>query len=191
MLQPAKMNTPRKREVESKTNRSLDEYMKERVQYKINLYFRKAQRYRLWHSVASVVIAVSAATVPVFVNLSDNNKIFLHLATAFSLLVSIGVALQEVFRFREHWRNYNLIDSNLRSEEMLFSMSAGPYKDSENEREKMNRFVQRVEELIHDERWDTINMRTSANRISENEKLIASVVDSYLRSKDKATVQKD
>ncbi|MBA4055213.1 MAG: hypothetical protein C0490_10910 [Marivirga sp.] len=185
MSQPAKMNTLRKREVESKTSRSQEEYMKERVQYKINLYFRKAQQYRFWHLVASVVISVSAATVPVFINLSDKSKIFLYLATAFSLLVSIGVALQEVFRFREHWRNYNLIDSNLRSEEMLFSMSAGPYKGSENEKEKMDRFVQRVEELIHDERWDTINMRTSANRIAENEKLIESVVESYLKSKVK------
>jgi hypothetical protein len=179
------INSPRKREVESKTNRSLEEYMKERVQYKINLYFRKAQQYRFWHLFASVVIAVSAAMVPVLVNLSDKNKAFLYLATAFSLLVSIGVALQEVFRFREHWRNYNLIDSNLRSEEMLFSMSAGPYKDTGNEKEKMDRFVQRVEELIHDERWDTINMRTSANRIAENEKLIESVVESYLKSKGK------
>lgn len=189
MSQASKMNNSRKREVESKTTRSLEEYMKERVQYKINLYFRKAQQFRFWHLVASVVIAVSASTVPVFVNLADKNKIFLYLATALSLLVSIGVALQEVFRFREHWRNYNLIDSNLRSEEMLFSMSAGAYKDTGDEREKMNRFVQRVEELIHDERWDTINMRTSANRIAENEELIGSIVESYLKSRNKVTGQ--
>jgi len=183
MSQAINTNAFRKKEIESKTTRSLEEYMKERVQFKMNLYFQKARQYRFWHLCASVIIAVSAALVPVLVNLADEKKIFLYLATAFSLFVSIGVALQEVFRFREHWRNYNLIDSNLRSEEMMFSMSAGPYKDAVNETEKLNRFVQRIEDLIQDERLDTITMRTSANRIAENEKLIESIVESYLKSK--------
>ncbi|WP_373518863.1 DUF4231 domain-containing protein [Pricia sp.] len=187
MSKEVEINNDDYRKIESKTTRSLEEYMAERVQFKINLYFRKARSYRFWHLLASVIIAISAALVPVLVNLSDDNKIFLYLATIFSLLVSIGVALQEVFRFREHWRNYNLIDSNLRSEEMLFSMSAGPYKDTANEKEKANRFVQRIEELIHDERWDTINMRTAANRIAENEKMIESVVESYLKAKNAVT----
>jgi hypothetical protein len=133
----------------------------------------------------AVLIATSAAFVPVLVNvdfrlLNIDSKIW---ATIFSLVVSIGVALQEIFHFREHWRNYNLIDSNLRSEEMLFSMSAGAYAGKKDE-EKNRLFVQRVEELIKDERWETINMRTSANRLTDDPKLVEGIVKNYLDSKN-------
>lgn len=183
MSQTITSNTAHGIKIESKANRSLEDYMKDRVERKINIYLNRTRQYRFWHLFISVIVAVSAALVPVLVNIGKEGEIYRYLATAFSLLVSIGVALQEIFRFREHWRNYNLIDSNLRSEEMIFSMSAGIYKGLPDENEKVNKFVQRIEELIHDERWDTINMRTTANRVAENEKLIESIVESYLKSK--------
>lgn len=168
-----------------KIDRSMDEYIQDRLQYKMNHYYKKGQRFRIYYSIVAVLIAVSAAAVPVLVNLdfrimNIDPKIW---ATVFSLLVSIGVAIQEIFHFREHWRNYNLIDSNLRNEEMLFSMSAGAYADKQRE-EKNKIFVQRVEELIKDERWETINMRTSTNRLTDDPSLVEEIVKNYLDSKN-------
>ena len=168
----------------SKTHRSIEEYMQDRVQYKIRIYFSKARRYKIYHLTTAVTMAISAALVPVLVNLDlglpgFSSKI---LATFLSLLVTIGVALQEIFRFREHWRNYNLIDSNLRGEEMLFSTSASVYATKSQE-EKNRLLVQRVEELIKDERWETIQMRTSTNRLTDDARLVEQIVNEYLDKK--------
>lgn len=168
----------------SKWKRNAEQYMTDRVQFKINLYYRKAKMYRFWYLFISVVVCIGAAVVPVFINMGRENRLFLVIASILSLLVSIGVGLQEIFRFREHWRNYSLVDSNLRNEEMLYSTSAGKYKLVKNdEEEKLNLFVENIEELIKDERIDTINMRTAANRIMENEKMVASVVEDYIKNK--------
>jgi hypothetical protein len=147
----------------SKIARSPQEYMTERVQFKINLYFKKAKQQRMRYLVVSVMVAVSAALVPVLVNIDVDRKIFRYLATVFSLMVSVGVAMQEIFRWREHWRNYDLIDARLRNEEMLFSMSASPYNKEKDEQERFGKFVTRVEEIIAQERFETIHMRTSVN----------------------------
>lgn len=169
----------------SKTIRNISDYTKDRLQHKINIYYKKANKNKGYYYIVALLIAASAAFVPVLVNLdfkfiNIESKVW---ATVFSLLVSIGVAVQEIFHFREHWRNYNLIDSNLRSEEMLFSMSAGAYADKKEE-EKTKIFVQRIEELIRDERWETINMRTSANHLTDDPQLVEEIVKNYLDSKN-------
>lgn len=180
-----KQNTQAEDKIISKIERNMDEYIHDRLQYKINLYYRKGNRFKIYYYIVAVLIATSAALVPLLVNLdvkiiNIDSKIW---ATGFSLLVTIGVAVQEIFHFREHWRNYNLIDSNLRSEEMLFSMSAGGYADKK-QHEKNKIFVQKVEDLIKDERWETINMRTSTNRLTDDPSLVEEIVKNYLDSKN-------
>ncbi len=152
---------------ESKPNRTIQEYIKERVEFKIGIYYKKAKRNRFYHYLFSVVIGINAALVPILINMEDGSKLFLYIATVLSVLVTISVALQEIFRFREHWRNYNLIESTLRSEEMLFSMSAGEYTESKNPEERLKCFVRRVENLIQEERKETINMRTTLSSSKE------------------------
>jgi hypothetical protein len=149
--------------IRSKTERNLQEYLEDRVQFKINLYFKKARSYRFYHLSFAVIIAISAAIVPILINLNDSHEYFQKLATILSVLVTISVALQEIFRFREHWRNYNFIDTSLRREEMLFSMSSEPYASLKTPEEKQHLFVQRIEDLIEEERKETINMRTTTN----------------------------
>ena len=153
----------RKNMIRSKMERNIQEYLEDRVQFKINLYFKKARRYRFYHLFFAVIIAISAAIVPVLINLKNDYYHFQELATILSVLVTISVALQEIFRFREHWRNYNLIDTSLRREEMLFSMSAEPYASLKTPEKKRHLFVQRIEGLIEEERKETIDMRTSTN----------------------------
>lgn len=173
-----------KRRIECKKSRNMEEYLKERVKFKIDIYFCKAKRHQQRHYWFSCIIAIGAAIVPVLINLEINSGFdFILLATILSVIVSIGVAFQEIFHFREHWRNYDMIDANLRNEEMLFSMSAGPYDKIEDETIKNKLFVERIEELIKTERADTINMRTSGQLVSENKKLFESMIDDYLKGK--------
>ena len=158
----------------SKPCYEFDTYMKERVQYKIKIYDKKAHSYRRWYYFLAVTTAICATLVPLLINLQipENWVIDKYTAaTALSLYVSVGVALQEIFRFREHWRNFDLIYANLRREQMLFSGSARPYAEKA-EKIKQELFIENIEELIKNERWETINMQTSPSKdIDLNKKL--------------------
>ena len=175
----------KKRDMVCKTHRGIEDYMQERVKFKINIYFCKAKRQRLKHQWFSVIIAISAALVPVLITLNSTYPGYGLgiLATFFSLVVTIGVGCQELFRFREHWRNYDMIDANLRSEEMLFSMSAGPYENLKDEEKKGLLFAKRIEDLIHSERIDTITMRTAPGSGSENDEHLDNVIEAFLKKK--------
>jgi len=181
------------KEIVYKKNREIGEYITDRVQYKLNRYSCKARRFRRWYYGISIVVAVSSALVPVLVNINGNdvNETLKLTATGFSILVTIGVACQEIFRFREQWRNFDLIAANLRNEEMLYSMAAGSYQEASlpegdpflaesgkeekgkhepkpiTERNRDKLFVERIEELIKNERWDTIHMRTEKTTMEE------------------------
>jgi hypothetical protein len=146
----------------SKLRRSPEEYMKDRVQLKINRYTKKASNYKLAYRVTASVAAIGSAVVPVLVNIPNMERKY---PTIVSLLVVFVVALESVFHFREHWRNYDLISSVLREEEMQFSTRAGPYSPQEikgNHDDVFRTFVKRVEDAIANERAETIVMRTTA-----------------------------
>ena len=147
----------------SKLQRTPEEYIKERVQEKINRYTKKASGYKHAYRVMASVAAIGAAVVPVLVNIPNLNKIY---PTIVSLVVVVVVALESVFHFRKNWRNYDLISSVLREEEMLHSTKAGYYSPKEvggGDDEIFRIFVKRVEDAIANERAETIVMRTTAS----------------------------
>jgi hypothetical protein len=152
-----------------KVRRTPDEYMRDRVQYKIHQYGKKAFRYRTAYWGMASVIAVSSALVPVLVNLPGVSPLY---PTITSLVVVVFVALEGVFHPREHWRNYDLICAVLREEEMRFSTRSGPYAAQSQQEDEVifKRFVERVEEAIARERAETIVMRTS---VGERDKVRA------------------
>ena len=147
-------------QVTSKLTRTPEEYILERVQYKINRYAGKALQYRIGYVLIACVTALGSAVVPVLINMRDVPRM---VPTIVSLAVATAVALESVFHTREHWRNYDLISSVLREEEMRFSTRVDPYKvtDKPQSDEAMfRRFVDRVEDAIAKERSETIVMRT-------------------------------
>lgn len=142
------------KDVEIRTERSLNEYFKDRVERKILRYEQKAKGFKWLYWTLAVVGAVCAAIVPAIIHEEP------VAATAVSLVVTIVVALQGIFHPREHWRNYDLITSALRQEEMLFSTSTGDYATQPDPAKRFKLLVQRVEALIAKERAETITMRT-------------------------------
>ena len=151
--------------IDSKPERDLNSYVKDRLEYKINLYARLAGRYRYVYWTMASTSAIGAALVPALVNLQEVVPVLI--TTLVSLIVAITVALDRVFLPREHWRNFDLVSALLREEEMRFSTRTGPYSPGQLEGEEaFARLVDRVEDAIHREREETIVMRTSQEGIS-------------------------
>jgi hypothetical protein len=133
------------------------EYVETRVNYKTEAYNRKGIFYKYCFLGSATLMMISAALVPVMINLDDVPK---YVPTLLSLLVTILVGLEGVFHFREHWKNYDLIKSFLRQEACMFQAGAGVYREKpENERFLL--LVERVEDAIAKERSQTIEMRTA------------------------------
>jgi|WetSurMetagenome_2_1015567.scaffolds.fasta_scaffold792589_1 hypothetical protein len=136
---------------------SPEDYMKDRVVYKINLYTKKSAQQKFWYQLTSVMAIICAASVPVLINVG----IQVLVPTILSLVVTILVSLEKLFHFREHWRNYDAIAAFLRSEQLQFQTLSGVYKEKAAKPEEAFRlFVRRIEEGIKEERNDTIEMRT-------------------------------
>jgi hypothetical protein len=143
--------------IEDYSARTPDDYLTTRVDFKTQAYRRKGFRYRWGYLSTASIAAISAATVPVLINIKTLDTIY---ATLLSLLVTILVTLEGIFHFREHWKNYDLMKSFLRQEACLYQASAGAYRDKESN-EAFKLLVERVEDAIAKERAQTIEMRTA------------------------------
>ena len=144
--------------VTSKLTRSPAGYIKDRVEYKINRYTRKAERYRWAYRIMASFAAVGSALVPVLINIPGVPAIY---PTILGFSVAAIVGLEGVWHPAEHWRNYDLISSVLREEEMRFSTKAPPYEKNDGENGTFAKFVARIEDAIAKERVETIVMRTT------------------------------
>lgn len=146
------------KEIITSNNRSEKEYFEHRVQYKVNIYTKLAHRFKWTFWIVATISMICAAIVPVLIN-----NHYEELATVLSIVVSITVGLQSIYRFRQHWKNYDIVSSELRHEEMLFSTQSGIYakNDANGAKSKFQIFVERFEALIENEREETILMRTS------------------------------
>lgn len=135
---------------------SPEDYMRERVHYKMTRYGKISRKHRWFYYITSFASIVCAAIVPVLISLGND---FQLPATILSLLVTIFVSVEKLFHFRQHWRNYDSIESFLRSEQLYFQTHSGVY-DKKNEKDAFELFVRRIEDAIKNEREQTIEMRT-------------------------------
>ena len=141
--------------VVSKLQRKPEDYIKDRVQYKINSYTRKGRNFRVLYWAMASFAAIGSIVVPGLMNLES---VPMWIPTALSLCVAAVVALEGIFHPRELWRNYDLIAAGLREEEMRYSTQGEPYNDPAK---AFNVFVKNVEDMIKAERQDTIGLRTA------------------------------
>lgn len=144
-----------RRKINNQLKLTPEEYMEDRVGYKINLYVKLSDRHRWLYYISSLTSIVCAATVPVLIQ-SEGYKVH---AIVLSLIVTVMVSVEKLFQFRQHWRNYDTIESYLRREQLLYQRRAGIYKDK-SEEEAAEIFVSRIEDGIKHEREETIEMRT-------------------------------
>lgn len=159
--------TPSKKEpdcksspVRSKLKRTPEEYMSDRVEHKIKKYEKKGAQYRLCYSVLMGITAIGAVLVPALIN----SEVPKQVPAFVGMTVAVSIALEGVFHNREQWRNYDLISSSLREEEMRFSTGTEPYAKEnlgQDDDEIFQKFVARIEDAIAKERVQTIEQRTT------------------------------
>lgn len=134
-----------------------EEYMKDRVVYKIQVYDKLSKQHKFRYQTTSLVGIILAASVPVLINLGVGTIV----PTVLSLIVTILVSVEKLFHFREHWRNYDELAAVLRSEQLKFQTKAGEYAREDHDADGIfKKFVTRIEQAISEERKETIEMRT-------------------------------
>jgi hypothetical protein len=131
-----------------------EEYLKERVESKIHLYSRLSRYYRTGYLIVGTLSILSSAAVPVLINIKVNPYIPILL----SLLVTILVGSEKLFRFRDYWRNYDLTQETLKREKYLFQTRSGVYDNKEDET-AFQLFVKRFEDTIKVERNQALDVR--------------------------------
>lgn len=104
-----------------------EEYMKDRVIYKLRIYEERGEEQKRLYRMTSLVGIILASSVPVLINLQVNTIV----PTVLSLIVTILVSVEKLFHFREHWRNYDEMAAILRSEQLKFQTRAGEYARKE------------------------------------------------------------
>lgn len=152
--------------IETKLSRRPEDYLKDRVEFKINAYSKRGDRNKYAYWAMASTAAVGSALVPVLINIDGVPN---EASTIVSLIVAITVALDSIFHPRELWRNYDLIAAGLREEEMRYSTKTGPYTASQLAKgeDAFSKFVGRVEDKIAEERAETILTRTATPAESE------------------------
>jgi hypothetical protein len=130
-------------------------YFKDRVEEKIKAYTRLSRIYRFFYLFSGSLSIISSAAVPVLINANINERY----ATLLSLFVTILVALERLFRFREYWRNFDFAEELLKREKYLYQARSGEYANKKEE-DAFKLFVKRFEERIRAERIQTLDDRT-------------------------------
>ncbi len=147
-------------ELLSKETLTVNEYIANRVLFKIRLYFKKSKFYKFWYRGLLLLTLIFGALVPVFVNwqsISGHKDI----ATVFSILVIVFVSIETTFQFRETYKNYKLTEDKLTTQLHLFQTNSEPY-NLNDKTENFKNFVSEIESIIALERKETIKSLTKA-----------------------------
>jgi hypothetical protein len=134
-----------------------EQYFHERVEEKIRAYTRLSRIYRAAYLVIGTVSIVASSLVPVLINTTDTLLVSYPrvLPTLLSLVVTILVAVEKLFRFREYWRNFDTAEESLKREKFMYQARTGEY-DNKSDDDAFATFVKRFEEKIKLERMQSL-----------------------------------
>ncbi len=137
------------------------DYIQQRVKQYQSWYDRKAVTAKSYYLRMRTIIVISGVFLPVVVNSSiipwkDG------ISSVISLIVAGGVALENVYHFREQWKNYRSTEQFLSREQVLFLTGEGGYKDIKCAQAAFIYFVERCESAIEAENASTLNIMTLA-----------------------------
>lgn len=135
---------------------NVNEYEKERISFNIKRYRAKANMCREIYLYSSLLAIVLGSLIPILINL-DVPK---YVTTLISFLIVIIIALENVYHFRERWKNYQIAEELLRREKYLFQTQSEPY-DKIEDAKSYALLVKNIEAIIKDERDKTIQARSS------------------------------
>lgn len=126
------------------TNKA-EQYLNGRWQQQRDYYSRQSARNKRWHQYLLAFSTIGALMVPVLLNIDQVPKL---VPTVLSVLVSVALALDNVFHFGENWRSFRQTLEALKQERVYFEVGIGSYADTQT---AFPLFVQTCEEIIQTE----------------------------------------
>ena len=126
------------------TNKA-EQYLNGRWQQQRDYYSRQSARNKRWHQYLLAFSTIGALIVPVLLNIDQVPKL---VPTILSVLVSVALALDNVFHFGENWRSFRQTLEALKQERIYFETGIDPYADAQT---AFSLFVQTCEEIMQAE----------------------------------------
>jgi hypothetical protein len=135
---------------------TLELYVEERVIFNIKRYRSKATMCRETYLYTTLFAVILGSLVPILINMTTCKIV----TTIVSFIVVMIIALENVFHFRDRWKNYQIAEELLRRELYLIQTNGEPYSKLD-EQSSFVLFVKNIESIIKQERDRTIQVRSS------------------------------
>jgi len=130
--------------MQSQVNKA-EHYLTGRWQQQREYYSKQSARNKQWHQNLLLFSTVGAIAVPVLLNLAEVPKL---VPTILSVLVSVALALDNVYHFGDNWRSFRQTLEALKQERVYFDAGIEHYTDAQT---AFPLFVQRCEEITQAE----------------------------------------
>lgn len=121
-----------------------EKYLKH-LQGQKKYYSDRSKKYKRYYQGLLLFSTIGALIVPVLIAAPDVSKI---LPTALSALVSITIAVENIFHYGDNWRTFRQTLEGLRQEQVLYDNHVGPYVDASD---PFMLFVERTMTILNSE----------------------------------------
>jgi hypothetical protein len=145
-------------------------YLDKRVKQFTDWYNGKAAQAKKRYLAMRALSVALGALVPVLVNVQF--RYVSTVTTILSVTVVVLISLENVYHYREQWKNYRSTEQFLQQERFAFQTRIGEYADLDNE-DAFRAFVERVEAAIAAENASTLNTMTLTERTSTDDSATA------------------
>jgi Protein of unknown function (DUF4231) len=144
-----------------------EQYISQRLEQYQGWYDKKSVSMKTKYLRMRALSVVGGSVVPVLINVPfDANlagfSIVKVIVTVISLCVVISISLENVFHYREQWKNYRSTEQLLGHEKFYFRTRVGRYHGVSDEGAFLL-LVERVEEAVASENAATLNTMTTAS----------------------------
>ncbi len=119
-----------------------EKYLTERWQSQRDYYSQQSKKNKQWHQSLLVTSSIGAIIVPVLFNMPEIPK---WVPTILSILVSVALALDNIYHFGDNWRTFRQTLEGLKQERVFFDAGIEPYSDPQT---ALPLFVQRCEAFM-------------------------------------------
>lgn len=121
-----------------------EEYIENRLAPQQKWFSKKATKYKRLYYTLNIIALLASLTVAALLQLQRFPKVVL---TSITLISALATGLNQMFRSDKTWFLYRTISEFLKSENMFYKHSAGPYHKVPEEK-KENLFVTRSEKIV-------------------------------------------
>jgi|SRR5271166_1170434 len=148
-----------------------EQYISERLEQYQGWYDKKSVTMKTKYLRMRALSVVGGSLVPVLINVPYHANlagvsVVQVVVTLISLCVVISISLENVFHYREQWKNYRSTEQLLGHEKFFFRTRVGRYHGISDE-DAFRVLVERVEDAVAAENAATLNTMTTASEASD------------------------